>query len=111
MENVSMSQSEVFLKRRKDSVSSGIATFGHATAVSGKGAILIDADGRELIDLACGIGVIMSVIVIPKWLKRFKLKPKNYFIPVFMSQLTNPMWSFVKSSLSFFPTENKPKYF
>ena len=36
----------------------GVGMFNHATAVSASGATIIDADGRELIDFAGGIGVV-----------------------------------------------------
>jgi 4-aminobutyrate aminotransferase/(S)-3-amino-2-methylpropionate transaminase len=53
-----MSKSDELIKRRQAVVPRGLSQFaGSVTAVSGKGARLIDADGRELIDFAGGIGV------------------------------------------------------
>lgn len=53
-----MSKSDELIKRREAVVPRGLAQFaGSVTAVSAKGARLIDADGRELIDFAGGIGV------------------------------------------------------
>ncbi len=45
------------LRRRAEAVSSGLPRITDATVVSGHGAILIDAEGNELIDFAGGIGV------------------------------------------------------
>ncbi|MHC4429894.1 MAG: aspartate aminotransferase family protein [Planctomycetota bacterium] len=53
-----MSKSEELLSRRARVVAPGISQFaGPITAVSARGAIITDADGRELIDFAGGIGV------------------------------------------------------
>ena len=46
------------LARRRDAVASGVGVFNEATAVRASGATLVDADGRELIDFAAGIGVV-----------------------------------------------------
>lgn len=46
------------LERRKNIVANGVGIFNTATVVDAKGAIIIDADGRELIDFAGGIGVV-----------------------------------------------------
>ena len=40
------------------SVANGVGVFNTATVKEAKGAIIIDADGRELIDFAGGIGVV-----------------------------------------------------
>lgn len=53
-----MSNAQSLADRRRAVVSNGAGQFiGASTAVSGQGAVLIDADGRELIDFAGGIGV------------------------------------------------------
>ncbi len=52
------SKSLELLERRKNSVANGVGVFNTATVVEAKGAIIIDADGRELIDFAGGIGVV-----------------------------------------------------
>jgi len=52
------SKSAELLKRRKNVVANGVGVFNTATAVMAKGAIITDADGRELIDFAGGIGVV-----------------------------------------------------
>lgn len=46
------------LERRKKVVPNAIGIFNPATAVSAKGSIVVDAEGRELIDFAGGIGVL-----------------------------------------------------
>ncbi len=51
-------KSEELLERRKAVVANGVGLFNTATAQSAKGAIVIDADGREMIDFAGGIGVV-----------------------------------------------------
>lgn len=53
-----MSKSDDLFKRREAIVSRGVGYFTWgATAASGEGAVLRDADGRELLDFASGIGV------------------------------------------------------
>ena len=46
------------LQRRKNIVAQGVGVFNTATVQSASGAIIIDEDGRELIDFAGGIGVV-----------------------------------------------------
>lgn len=51
-------KSQELIERRKKIVPNGIGFFNTATVAEAKGAIIIDVDGRELIDFAGGIGVI-----------------------------------------------------
>ncbi|WP_026452200.1 aspartate aminotransferase family protein [Aequorivita capsosiphonis] len=53
-----LTKSEKLLERRKNVVANGVGVFNTATARAAKGAIIIDEDGRELIDFAGGIGVV-----------------------------------------------------
>jgi len=53
-----ITKSQELLDRRKDAVANGVGVFNTATVKSAKGSIIIDADGRELIDFAGGIGVV-----------------------------------------------------
>ncbi len=53
-----LSKSEALLERRKKVVANGVGVFNTATVREAKGAIIIDEDGRELIDFAGGIGVV-----------------------------------------------------
>ena len=54
-----MDKSQDLIERRRAVVARGIGQFaGDTTAVSANGARLTDADGRELIDFAGGIGVV-----------------------------------------------------
>ena len=46
------------LARRKQFVPHAIGIFNPSTAVSGSGSLIVDADGREMIDFAGGIGVV-----------------------------------------------------
>jgi 4-aminobutyrate aminotransferase/(S)-3-amino-2-methylpropionate transaminase len=50
--------SKEILDRRKQFVPDAIGIFNPSTAVSAKGAVIIDADGKEMIDFAGGIGVV-----------------------------------------------------
>lgn len=53
-----MSQNRNLIDRRRAVVPRGVGEFaGETTAVSARGARIVDADGRELIDFAGGIGV------------------------------------------------------
>ena len=54
----SKTKSEELLDRRKSVVANGVGVFNTATAQSAKGALIIDADGKEMIDFAGGIGVV-----------------------------------------------------
>ncbi|HMQ68057.1 MAG TPA: aspartate aminotransferase family protein [Ignavibacteria bacterium] len=51
-------KSKELLERRKNIVANGVGIFNMATAKKAKGAVIIDEDGRELIDFAGGIGVV-----------------------------------------------------
>lgn len=51
-------KSEELLERRSNVVANGVGVFNTATVREAKGAIIIDEDGRELIDFAGGIGVV-----------------------------------------------------
>ncbi len=50
--------SEKLLERRQAVVANGVGVFNTATVASAKGATITDADGKELIDFAGGIGVV-----------------------------------------------------
>ncbi|CAN5797126.1 4-aminobutyrate--2-oxoglutarate transaminase [soil metagenome] len=50
--------SEEILARRKQFVPNAIGIFNPSTAISAKGSIITDADGKEMIDFAGGIGVV-----------------------------------------------------
>lgn len=52
------SKSQELLDRRQAVVANGVGVFNTGTAVAARGAIITDADGRELIDFAGGIGVV-----------------------------------------------------
>jgi 4-aminobutyrate aminotransferase/(S)-3-amino-2-methylpropionate transaminase len=49
---------EKLIARRKAVVANGVGIFNPATAVSAKGAVIKDIDGRDMIDFAGGIGVL-----------------------------------------------------
>lgn len=51
-------KTQELLDRRKKVVANAIGIFNPATAVSAKGSIIVDTEGRELIDFAGGIGVL-----------------------------------------------------
>lgn len=51
-------KSKELLDRRRAVVANGVGVFNTATVASAKGAIITDVDGREMIDLAGGIGVV-----------------------------------------------------
>jgi 4-aminobutyrate aminotransferase/(S)-3-amino-2-methylpropionate transaminase len=53
-----MKKSEKLIARRNAIVPEGMGMFRPATIVSGKGAMIKDADGKEFIDFAGGIGVL-----------------------------------------------------
>ncbi len=51
-----MTKSQELLERRKNVVANGVGVFNTATVKEAKGAIIVDADGKELFDFAGGIG-------------------------------------------------------
>ncbi|MEQ9263360.1 MAG: aspartate aminotransferase family protein [Owenweeksia sp.] len=51
-------KSQELLERRRNVVANGVGVFNTATVRKAKGALIIDEDGRELIDFAGGIGVV-----------------------------------------------------
>lgn len=51
-------KAQQLFERRKNIVANGVGVFNTATVQDAKGAIIIDVDGRELIDFAGGIGVV-----------------------------------------------------
>ncbi|MDO3628972.1 aspartate aminotransferase family protein [Mucilaginibacter sp. BT774] len=51
-------KSKEILDRRKQFVPNAIGIFNPSTAVCAKGSVITDADGREMIDFAGGIGVV-----------------------------------------------------
>jgi 4-aminobutyrate aminotransferase/(S)-3-amino-2-methylpropionate transaminase len=53
-----LTKSQELLNRRKEAVANGVGVFNTATVSEAKGAIIMDADGQELIDFAGGIGVV-----------------------------------------------------
>ena len=55
---LTMQRSKELLEKRKRFVPNAIGIFNPATAVSANGYTITDADGRELIDFAGGIGVV-----------------------------------------------------
>lgn len=55
---VNQIKSKELMERRRAVVANGVGVFNTATAVSAQGAIITDADGREMIDFAGGIGVV-----------------------------------------------------
>lgn len=55
---VDVSKSQALLERRKNVVANGVGVFNTATVRHAHGALIIDEDGRELIDFAGGIGVV-----------------------------------------------------
>lgn len=56
--NETLERSAELLQRRRQFVPNAIGIFNPATAVSAKGAVITDADGRTMIDFAGGIGVV-----------------------------------------------------
>lgn len=53
-----LTKSQELIARRKAAVPNGVGMFNYATAANASGATITDADGRELIDFAGGIGVV-----------------------------------------------------
>lgn len=56
--NIIKTNSDKLLARRKAIVANGVGVFNTATVTSAKGTIITDADGKDWIDFAGGIGVV-----------------------------------------------------
>lgn len=53
-----LSKAEFLFEKRKQFVPNAIGIFNPSTASSAKGSLITDADGKEMIDFAGGIGVV-----------------------------------------------------
>ncbi|HEX4851285.1 MAG TPA: aminotransferase class III-fold pyridoxal phosphate-dependent enzyme, partial [Puia sp.] len=67
-----MEQSKILLDKRKKFVPNAIGIFNPSTAARASGAIILDADGREMIDFAGGIGVVNAGHCPPKVVEAIK---------------------------------------
>jgi len=67
-----MNETEKLYERRKKSVPNALGIFNPSSIQSAKGAIIIDADGRELIDFAGGIGVNNAGHAVPEIIEAIK---------------------------------------
>jgi 4-aminobutyrate aminotransferase/(S)-3-amino-2-methylpropionate transaminase len=67
-----MNNTDKLYERRKKSVPNALGIFNPSSIQSAKGAIIIDADGRELIDFAGGIGVNNAGHAVPEIIEAIK---------------------------------------
>ncbi|MDZ7846470.1 MAG: aminotransferase class III-fold pyridoxal phosphate-dependent enzyme [Owenweeksia sp.] len=73
-----MTKSEELLERRKNAVANGVGVFNTATVSHAHGAIIVDEDGRELIDFAGGIGVVNAGHCPPQVVDAIKEQAEKY---------------------------------
>ena len=71
-------RSKQLIERRKAAVPNGVGMFNRATAASASGAVIIDEDGRELIDFAGGIGVVNAGHCPPPVVKAIQEQAAKY---------------------------------
>jgi 4-aminobutyrate aminotransferase/(S)-3-amino-2-methylpropionate transaminase len=67
-----MNNTEQLFERRKKCIPNALGIFNPSSIQSAKGAIITDADGRELIDFAGGIGVNNAGHSIPSVIEAIK---------------------------------------
>lgn len=73
-----MNNTEKLYERRKKSVPNALGIFNPSSIQSAKGAIIIDADGRELIDFAGGIGVNNSGHGVPEIVQAIQKQAEKF---------------------------------
>lgn len=73
-----MNNTDKLYERRKKSVPNALGIFNLSSIQSAKGAIIIDADGRELIDFAGGIGVNNAGHGVPEIIEAIKRQADKF---------------------------------
>ncbi|MFV5695597.1 aspartate aminotransferase family protein [Flavobacterium sp. LB3P122] len=73
-----MNNTDKLYERRKKSVPNALGIFNLSSIQSAKGAIIIDADGRELIDFAGGIGVNNAGHGVPEIIEAIKSQADKF---------------------------------
>lgn len=73
-----MNNTDKLYERRKKSVPNALGIFNPSSIQSAKGAIIIDADGRELIDFAGGIGVNNAGHGVPEIIEAIKKQAEKF---------------------------------
>lgn len=73
-----MNNTDKLYERRKKSVPNALGIFNPSSIQSAKGAIIIDADGRELIDFAGGIGVNNAGHGVPEIIEAIKSQADKF---------------------------------
>jgi 4-aminobutyrate aminotransferase/(S)-3-amino-2-methylpropionate transaminase len=75
---IQRTKSQDLLARRAAAIPKGVGLFNDATAASASGATIVDADGRELIDFAGGIGVVNAGHCPPPVVKAIQAQAEKF---------------------------------
>lgn len=104
-----LTKSEELLERRKNVVASGVGVFNTATAKSAHGAIIIDEDGRELIDFAGGIGVVNAGHCPPEVVKAIQEQAEKFIHTSFNVVTYEPYLELCEALVDLFPHGEQTK--
>jgi len=101
--------SDKLLDRRKAVVANGVGIFNVATVTSANGAIITDADGKELIDFAGGIGVVNAGHCPEKVVEAIKKQAESYIHTSFNVVTYEPYIELCEKLAEIFPHGDKTK--
>jgi len=98
-----ISETEKLYRRRAAVVPKGLGIFSPASAVSASGALVLDADGRELIDFAGGIGVMNAGHCPPPVVRAIQEQAARLMHTCFNVAVYEPYLSLAEKLAALFP--------
>lgn len=101
--------SDKLLDRRKAAVANGVGIFNVATVTSANGAIITDADGKDLIDFAGGIGVVNAGHCPGKVVEAIKKQAESYIHTSFNVVTYEPYIELCEKLAELFPHGEQTK--
>ena len=104
-----MNKAEQLVERRKNIVPRGVAIFNPATVSSAKGAVIIDANGKEMIDFAGGIGVLNAGHCPAPVVKAIQAQAEKLIHACFHVATYEPYVELAEELASLFPHGEKTK--
>lgn len=104
-----MTKSQELLDRRAAVVANGVGVFNTATVTKAKGALITDADGRELIDFAGGIGVVNAGHCPEPVVKAIQEQAENYLHTSFNVVTYEPYIELCEKLVEILPHGDKTK--
>jgi 4-aminobutyrate aminotransferase / (S)-3-amino-2-methylpropionate transaminase / 5-aminovalerate transaminase len=104
-----MNNTKALYERRKNSVPNALGIFNPSSIQSAKGAIIIDADGRELIDFAGGIGVNNAGHGIPEVIEAIQKQAEKFIHASFNVSVYPEYLDLTEKLCELFPHGEKTK--